>query len=201
MGFIDCGELAAAASTLGIPHPTGYPLFTLLGWVVVHFPWGPEEIVRLNWMAAFFCALGSALSYRLVLTLLNGPGGRSKEKGTQNNPSSLMRAAAAGAALTLAFSETYWSQAVSVEVYSLHVLLLVVVLFVFFRAAHGEGAHWWEPLFCLHPGSRIHEPPDDDPPAPGLIYYYFATQGGSRDSWIRLLRLGPPFLLGLSVYA
>jgi hypothetical protein len=29
--FIDSGELAAVACTLGIAHPTGYPLFTLLG--------------------------------------------------------------------------------------------------------------------------------------------------------------------------
>ena len=34
VGFIDRGELAAVAATLGIAHPTGYPTFTLLGRVV-----------------------------------------------------------------------------------------------------------------------------------------------------------------------
>ena len=29
----DCGELAAVQATLGIAHPPGYPLFTLLGYL------------------------------------------------------------------------------------------------------------------------------------------------------------------------
>ena len=33
IGPEDGGELAAAAYTLGIPHPTGYPLWTLFGWI------------------------------------------------------------------------------------------------------------------------------------------------------------------------
>ena len=34
--FIDSGELATVAYTLGIAHPTGYPLFTLVGWIFSH---------------------------------------------------------------------------------------------------------------------------------------------------------------------
>jgi hypothetical protein len=35
----DSGELAACAATLGIPHPTGYPLYTMFGWAAIHlFP-------------------------------------------------------------------------------------------------------------------------------------------------------------------
>ena len=52
--FIDSGELATVTSVLGIAHPTGYPLFTLIGWVFAHFPAGSEPIVRLNAMAALF---------------------------------------------------------------------------------------------------------------------------------------------------
>ena len=35
--FIDSGELAAVASSLGVAHPTGYPLFTLIGLLVLQF--------------------------------------------------------------------------------------------------------------------------------------------------------------------
>jgi hypothetical protein len=31
LGPVDAGELAAAAYTLGVAHPTGYPLYALLG--------------------------------------------------------------------------------------------------------------------------------------------------------------------------
>ena len=35
IGFIDRGELAAAAVTFGIPHPTGYPTLMMLAGLVV----------------------------------------------------------------------------------------------------------------------------------------------------------------------
>ena len=37
IGFTDSGELAAVAHTLGIAHPTGYPLYTILShvWSVI----------------------------------------------------------------------------------------------------------------------------------------------------------------------
>ncbi|HEX5315198.1 MAG TPA: DUF2723 domain-containing protein, partial [Candidatus Kapabacteria bacterium] len=46
--FIDAGELATVCTTLGIAHPTGYPLFTLVGWVFAHLPIGSTVIYRLN---------------------------------------------------------------------------------------------------------------------------------------------------------
>ncbi len=57
--WIDAGELATDCYTLGIAHPTGYPLFTLIGWVFSHLPIASSIIVRLNLMAAFFTALGA----------------------------------------------------------------------------------------------------------------------------------------------
>ena len=69
VGFIDSGELAAVASTLGVAHPTGYPLFTLIGWMFANVPVGSEEIVRLNAMAAIFCAVGVFLFFLISLAL------------------------------------------------------------------------------------------------------------------------------------
>ena len=66
VSFIDSGELAAVACTLGVAHPTGYPLFTLLGWVFSELPILGEEIVRLNVMAAFFCAAGVLVFFHVV---------------------------------------------------------------------------------------------------------------------------------------
>ena len=35
---IDSGELAAVQTTLGIAHPTGYPLFTIIGYLFLKLP-------------------------------------------------------------------------------------------------------------------------------------------------------------------
>ncbi len=202
--FIDSGELATVACTLGIAHPTGYPLFTLLGWVFSKLPIAAEEIVRLNIMAAVFCAAGVFVFFQLMhLILMLGL----KSKGGAG-----VLVASTGASLLLAFSETYWSQATSVEVYSLHVFFLSVVLFCFIRAnfyeenkrgsVEGDGmisaTNWWV-LFAFALGLSFTNHMTTILLAPGLLYLYFAVQGWGRDSWQRILRMGVPFVLGLSV--
>ncbi|MEK9135612.1 MAG: DUF2723 domain-containing protein [Bacteroidota bacterium] len=200
--FIDSGELAAVACTLGIAHPTGYPLFTLLGLVFSRLPIAGEEIVRLNIMAAVFCSAGVYMFFQLVNYLLTAV---SKLKSSTALPAS------AGAALLLAFSETYWSQATSVEVYSLHVLLLPLVLFCFVKAnfyyesdadeveRRVSETSWWT-LFAFTLGLSFTNHMTTILLAPGLLYLYFATQKWGKESWKRILRMVFPFLIGLSVY-
>jgi hypothetical protein len=63
-GFIDRGELAAVATTLGIAHPTGYPTLTLLGHFAVRlFPFA-RPVVVLNVLSALWTATGRARSPR-----------------------------------------------------------------------------------------------------------------------------------------
>lgn len=59
LDFIDSGELSTDVYTLGICHPTGYPLFTLVGFLFSHLPIASSIIFRLNLMAAFFTAIGA----------------------------------------------------------------------------------------------------------------------------------------------
>ena len=64
VGFIDSGELAWASASLGIPHPTGYPLYTLLTYLFVSaFPF-LEPIVAINLFSAFTVA-GAAVGFFL----------------------------------------------------------------------------------------------------------------------------------------
>ena len=204
--FIDSGELATVACTLGIAHPTGYPLFTLLGWVFSRLPLGGEEIVRLNVMAAVFCAAGVFVFFQLVYFLLTVVA-----KPKEDSPAGPL-IASAGSALVLAFSETYWSQATSVEVYSLHMLLVSLVLFSFMKANYhdsepgGEqrgrqfsGTRWWM-LFAFVLGLSFTNHMTTILLAPGLLYLYFVEQGAGKSSWKRIVRMGGPFVLGLSAY-
>jgi hypothetical protein len=85
--FIDDGELTTACWTLGICHPTGYPFFTLIGWVFAHLPIASSVILRMNLMAAFFTALGAGgmvmLAYEVFRFWMPERAARPAAKGTQ----------------------------------------------------------------------------------------------------------------------
>ena len=198
--FIDSGELATVAATLGIAHPTGYPLFALLGWLFAHLPISARIIWKLNLMSAVFCAAAVFLCYRLFLFLLS-------EKERDGEALSFIirnRIAAATAVLALAFSRTFWSQAVAIEVYALHLLFLALALWLFLRAMtehalkNGSGRWWYAFAFVL--GLSFTNHMTTILLAPGFLYLYFAVHGFSRSSWKKIGRAALPFMGGLSVY-
>jgi tetratricopeptide (TPR) repeat protein len=194
--FIDSGELAAVASTLGIAHPSGYPLFTLLGWLFCRLPFGSEEIVRLNLMAAVCSAAAAGVFVRAFsrLALMK----------TRTGEERVGVIAALAGSLLLAFSETFWSEALAVEVYSLQLLLLAIILVLFFRANYLTGheehrEHWWY-AFAFAVGLGFTNHMTTFLLAPGLLYLYFSEQGSGKSSWLRLASLIPAFVAGISVY-
>ncbi len=117
----DSGELISAAYVLGIAHPPGYPLYTLLGYVVTHLPFASPAL-ELNVLSAVLdaAAVGvvSVLIYRLVTT-----GDRASSPRWWPGPVS-----AAVGALLLAFSTVFWSYSVVSEVFALNNLFAAVLL-------------------------------------------------------------------------
>lgn len=216
--FIDSGELATDISTLGIAHPTGYPLFTLVGWVFIHLiPFG-RVIWKLNLFAAVCCSVSVFGFYRLFLFLLaektligfgirQESSGRKKGKAVESKPlGSTERIAAGIAALILAFSETFWSQAVSIEVYPLHLVFLSLVILLFVRAIleysenHEKKKSGTWIVFALALGLAFSNHMTTILLAPAFLYLYFATHGFSRPSWFKISKAAIPFIAGLSVY-
>jgi hypothetical protein len=65
LGFTDSGELAAAAHVLGIAHPTGYPLYTIIAhvWSLIS-PF--STVYDLNLLAGIFTALSVGI-FSLIL--------------------------------------------------------------------------------------------------------------------------------------
>lgn len=217
VGFIDAGELATVVSTLGIAHPTGYPLFTLIGFFFAKLPVAEFVIVRLNIMSALFSALGAAamvfLGYEISLhwlTLRKAMKSlRTKkvlpEAANTTRETKEHQASAAGifAGLTMAFSETWWSNATSIEVYPLHVFLVPMALTFFLRMLReGENAHAKRDgyLFALLLGLSFANHLTTILLAPACLYMFFARFGFSGDSFRRIARLVPPFLIGLLPY-
>lgn len=116
--FIDSGELAAAATTLGIAHPTGYPLYVLIGHVLATAPGPGEPIARMTLFSAACGALAAAFAADGARRIL-------RAAGLSGGPSAIGGLAAG---LILATARTPWEQSVVVEVYALHLLLLTVLL-------------------------------------------------------------------------
>lgn len=133
--FTDSGELASVATTLGIAHPTGYPLFTLVGYLWSNLlPW--SAIYNLNLMAAFFTA-GSALF--LYLNILNFCDNFRFVKKVARASSPLdNHLLSLFITLGYSFALTTWQQATSVEVYSLQLFIVNVFLFIVFKAYYSE---------------------------------------------------------------
>ncbi len=104
----DSGELIAAAWTLGIPHPPGYPLWCLLAYPILHVVDAGSVAWRGNLASALFGAAGVWILAETVFALF----GR--------------RWAALAAALALAFSREFWQQAVVAEVYTLGAALIAL---------------------------------------------------------------------------
>ncbi len=140
VSFIDRGELAAAACTMGIAHPTGYPTLILLAHAVQAVVPG-RPIVVLNGLAAVLVALGAALLVLLAYRFLESLGGstwarpnskaaarKKAPAGSRSTLSESMRAIYAGcASLLIATSVTVWQQANGFEVYSFQLFLLPVL--------------------------------------------------------------------------
>jgi len=130
--FIDSGELALACKNLGVAHPTGYPLYTLLGRLASIFPLG-DLIFRVNLLSLLFTALASGCLYLLTCEILRA---RVDDVFTHLLSS--------GIALFTTFCPIWWAQGTTNEVYSLNLLLLSVSIWCLFKFDnfHNDGARW-----------------------------------------------------------
>jgi len=119
----DPGELQFASYLLGVAHPTGYPLYTLLGWAWSHLLPMQDVAYQMNLFSAFWAALAVGLLYPTSHSLV-----RQALPGLAPRPA-VRRLIAALAAATFAVTPTFWSQAIIAEVYSLHIFLVVALLY------------------------------------------------------------------------
>ena len=125
VGERDGYELQAVSATLGYAHPTGYPLFPIVGriWIAI-FPFG-----GIAWRINVLCALYASASIPLIYGLARRVLGR--------------QSFAAWSASCLAFSRTLWAQAAQPEKYTLNAFFVALTLYVAFGAVdpRSRGPH------------------------------------------------------------
>ena len=119
---VDGGELLAAANILGIPHPPGYPTYTLLlKSFATLVPIG-DFAYRGNLLSAVLASASVLVLYLATLRLCRWL--------KPDGPGWLSTASAALGAATFGASPLLWSQAVITEVYTLNALFVGALLLV-----------------------------------------------------------------------
>lgn len=128
--FWDCGEFITVSQILGIPHPPGYPLFAIVGRVTIMLlPFFKEIAFRVNLLSPFFSALTIAIVYLLTVKLIVVWKGEPKDKLDEI----IIHLAGASAALSLAFSPTWWDNSIETEVYGIAMFMMSLTVWLALR--------------------------------------------------------------------
>ena len=190
--FIDSGELALAAAKLGISHPTGYPIFTIIGRLfVLIFP--ASAAYSLNLMCALFISLAL-----LILFYCNFPAGLGKLKNESPISSAILSSVPV---LILGFSITVWDFATSLEVYSLQMMFFSLLIFLLVKIIGAEkniGKIFLVFSFVL--GLSFTNHLSTIMLIPSVIYAFIAYRGKISYSIKNILSAIFLFITGLSVY-
>lgn len=139
----DSPETIAACVTLGIQHPPGYPLHTLLGRLASLNPLANPGW-RVNSLAALAGALAVILCFLSIREVLNRILGRPR----------FASWAAGGAALCLAFCQPFWGQCLSAKggIYTLQAVFLGLNLWLLVKMSLEPGDKRWFLWLCLANG-------------------------------------------------
>jgi len=133
----DSGELAVAGDWLGVPHPPGYPIWTMTAWVFtkvfafVKFRGQPNPAWSIGLLSAVLGALSAGLTALLICR--SGRDILRQSKMLSHDMSEKTEDIICGvggftSSLLFAFTPIMWSQAVIVEVYTLNAFFLVLVM-------------------------------------------------------------------------
>ncbi len=146
VGLEDSGELATASAHLGVPHPPGYPFWSVCTWLFckifgfVTYMGHPTPAWAVSLASAVFGAFAAGCTAMLICRSAQDFLGLNASDATLDDPNEgggamrwLCFGGAVGGALAFAFSPVEWSQATIVEIYSLNSLFLMWVLLLSYK--------------------------------------------------------------------
>jgi len=140
--FDDSLEFPLVCYQLGITHPTGYPLYTLLGKLFTLGPWG-----NVAWAVNLLSAVAGALTVTLVYLI-------ARQLTRLRSGSIARRLPPMLGAVALAASPIFWSQSVIAEVYTLNSAFVAALLWLALRWSR-------QPLLPVQPFSLLQVGPKE----------------------------------------
>lgn len=214
VGEADTFEFQVVAPALGVAHPTGYPLYILLGKLFSLFPVGEVAWrVNLTSVACAVAAIGAVYSLIGITRPLRAEAVRGEVTSPLRNNHSSGRAEtgdhsaffpALVAALALAVSPVFWSQAIVAEVYALNAAFVALLLWLALRGlrrrqseAEWDARRWLWALALIY-GLSLTNHLTMALLAPGLaLVIGWVRPRASRADWLKAAGL---FALGLCLY-
>lgn len=178
----DVGDLVTTAYVGGVAHPPGYPLFTLLGFLLTKLSFGQTPAFMVGLISVFSSSIAVVIFYLLILKL------------TKNILVSLI------SALVLAFSFLFWFYAEIAEVFALNNLFAILLFYlaVLFRENKSVKTFF---LFCFVLGLSLTNHHTIILVFPALVILVFPTFINIIRKKPRIIPYGILFsLLGFSVY-
>ncbi|MEQ8189969.1 MAG: tetratricopeptide repeat protein [Candidatus Eremiobacterota bacterium] len=116
----DGAELVTNSYLLGINHPPGYPLYSMVGHIFLFLPAGNIPF-RLNLMSSFFSSLSSVLIFLSAFLLFKH------------------KVSAIITALTYSFSYTFWKLSACTEVFTLNLFFVISMIYVLLLRRERNG--------------------------------------------------------------
>lgn len=134
VAFWDCGEFITTSYILGVPHPPGAPLYTLLGRIFSMMGFLGEEIaLRVNFLSVLSGAVTVLFVYLCVVRLLST--WLDRQDATERVA---ILVGGAVSALCVAFSTSFWGNASEAEVYGLSMCITVIAYWLALRWDDGH---------------------------------------------------------------
>lgn len=136
--FWDCGEFIACANEIGVPHPPGSPLFTMLGRLfIVLFSGGDATNAARSVNLLSAVASGFTILF-LFWTITHFARKMFVKHGEDLNPQQLFTVITSGVvgALAYNFSDTFWFSAVEGEVYALSSFFTALIIWAMLKWEH-----------------------------------------------------------------
>lgn len=173
----DTAEMQGVPYILGIAHPTGFPLYVILGWIFSHVVAIGTIAFRMNLLSAICVSVAALLLYR-VSRLFGIP-----------------RACGLAAALWFCVADTVWTHAVRAEAHDLALALSAgAVFFLLRRQMQGEARDLLCGVACVGLAIATH------PLAVWLLPGVALCMLLRRPDRATLLRSAAAFAAGVAVY-
>ena len=126
VSYWDCGEFIAVSHTLGVPHPPGSPFFLLLGRIFSMIPLNEDIAFRVNIISPIVSALAVMLLYLTIVKIVTHWRGKIENL----TDVLIVFGGASVGALTFAFTDSHWFNAVEAEVYAFSTFFTAIVVWL-----------------------------------------------------------------------